>query len=98
MFLAEDNDLKIATVSDSGRKDRGMPGTHGSLFDLKELIQVPNLQQRLVYPALPSPPPSILRCLGAGMGWRREPCPFCCFSVMINSGFSLHCLVSFHCV
>ena len=55
MFLAEDNDLKIATVSDSGRKDRGMPGTHGSLFDLKELIQAPNLQQQLMYPALPSP-------------------------------------------
>lgn len=56
VFVAEDNDLKIATVSDSGRKDRGMPGTHGSLFDLKELIQVPSLQQRLVHPALPSPP------------------------------------------
>ena len=54
-FVAEDNDLKIATVSDSGRKDRGTPGTRGSLFALKELIQVTNLQRQLVYPAQPSP-------------------------------------------
>lgn len=67
VFLAEDNDLKIATVSDSGRKDRGTPGTRGSLFDLKELIQVTNLQQRLVYPAQPSP--STLRSPLPG-GWR----------------------------
>ena len=71
MFLAEDNDLKIATVSDSGRKDRGMPGTHGSLFDLKELIQVPNLQQLACVPSpalTPHPPFSAAWGLAWGGG------------------------------